>query len=229
MSGLAHWGRVLVVAPHPDDEILGCGGTMARLRRAGQEVIVAIVTTGRPPAFEEAQVAMIRRETEAAHDIIGVSETRHLRLPAAGLDAIPAAEINRRMSDLVTELRPDTLLLPFIGDIHLDHQASFLAAMVAARPRHDAAPARILCYETLSETNWYAPPLTAAFVPNCFVDISDTLPTKLRAFAAFASQVRPFPEERSIEALEALARLRGSTVHMQAAEGFATIRMLERV
>ena len=114
--------------------------------------------------------------------------------------------------------------MPFPGDIHRDHQLVFEAAMVAARPAGPVYPLRILAYETLSETNWNAPFLTPAFTPNVFIDIAETLETKLAAFAAFASQVRAFPAERSVEALSALARLRGATVHRAAAEAFVLVR-----
>lgn len=228
MADLTHLGRVLVIAPHPDDEILGCGGTMARLASEGHEVHVAVATQGHPPAFSEESVEQVRREMKAAHEIVGVTKAHLLDLPAAALDRVPAMELNARLGQLIGAIEPDTIFLPFVGDIHTDHQLIFLASMVAARPRHDQAPSRIYCYETLSETNWYAPPITPAFVPNLFVDISDTLEAKLDAFAAFASQVRAFPEERSIEAIEALARVRGATVHLRAAEGFVLVREIAR-
>ncbi|MBT2134058.1 PIG-L family deacetylase [Croceibacterium sp. LX-88] len=228
MSDLKHFGRVLVIAPHPDDEILGCGGTIARLSAEGQEVHVAVTTQGYPPAFSEESVAQVRREMTSAHEIVRVSQTHVLDLPAAALDQVPASQLNAKLEQLVKDVAPDTLFLPFVGDIHGDHQLIFLASMVAARPRHDKAPSRIFCYETLSETNWYAAPVTPAFVPNVFIDISDTLETKVRAFAAFASQVRPFPDERSIEAIESLARIRGAAVHLRAAEAFVLVREIAR-
>lgn len=228
MSGIDHFGRVLVIAPHPDDEILGCGGTIARLVAEGHEVHVAIATVGKPPAFSAEGVARVKSEMEAAHAQLGVVATHQLDLPAAALDTVPAARINAAVGVLVESVAPDTLLLPFFGDIHGDHQLVFTAAMVAARPRHAAAPAQILAYETLSETNWYAPPTTPPFIPNVFIDISAHLDSKLDAFRKFQSQVRPFPEERSIEAIEALARLRGSTVFLNAAEAFMNLRSILR-
>lgn len=228
VTGLAEFGRVLVIAPHPDDEILGCGGTLARLASEGHEVHVAVATRGSPPAFSEESVARVAAEMKSAHAQIGIAKTHQLDFPAAALDTVPASELNAAIGQLVAEVRPDTLLLPFVGDIHGDHQLAFLAAMVAARPRNDWAPHRICCYETLSETNWYAPPVTPAFVPNFYVDISGHLETKLRAFQTFESQVRPFPEERSVEAIEALARFRGSTVYLKAAEAFMLVREIVR-
>lgn len=228
MTSIASLGRVLVIAPHPDDEILGCGGTIARLVADGHEVHVLVATTGKPPAFSAEGVAQVRSEMAAAHAFLGITETHTLDLPAAALDTVPAATINAEIGKVVNDLTPDTLFVPFYGDVHGDHQLVFTAAMVAARPRHDRAPATILAYETLSETNWYAPPVTPAFIPNVYIDISQTLDAKLDAFRKFESQVRPFPEERSVEAIEALARFRGSTVYCKAAEAFVNVRQIVR-
>lgn len=228
MSGLSHFGKVLAIAPHPDDEVLGCGGTLARLVAEGHSVTVAVATTGQHPRFAEGQVQRVAGEMRRAHTILGLTGTRLVGLPAAAMDTLPASETNAAFGKLIDEVAPDTLLLPFVGDIHLDHQLTFLAAMVASRPRHDKAPRQILCYETLSETNWYAPPITPAFVPNLFIDITATLDRKLEAFSAFESQVRPFPEERSVEAIMALARFRGAMVHLHAAEAFMTVRQILR-
>jgi LmbE family N-acetylglucosaminyl deacetylase len=219
-------GRVLVIAPHPDDEVLGAGGTIARLSDSGAEVIVAVVTTGAPPLFAEAVTAKVRCEARSAHACLGVARTVFLDQPAARLDQIPHHELNRALGELVRELAPDTLLLPFVGDIHLDHQLTFLSAMVAARPHGAAFPGRILCYETLSETNWNAPLMTPSFVPNLFVDISAQLERKLDAMRLYGSQQREFPHERSLAALRALAMLRGSTVHRPAAEAFMLVRQV---
>ncbi|KPH65957.1 PIG-L deacetylase family protein [Novosphingobium aerophilum] len=225
---LQHYGKVLVIAPHPDDEILGCGGTMARMVEEGLDVQVAVITSGRPPAFAADGVARVQAEMRSAHAHIGVSRTHMLDFPAASLDIVPAAELNAAFCRIVRDVQPDTLFVPFLGDIHQDHQLAFLASMVAARPRDRQVPTRVLCYETLSETNWYAAPMTPPFVPNVHIDISGTLQRKLDAFAMFESQVRPFPDERSLITIEALARLRGSTVYCEAAEGFILVRAIER-
>ena len=160
-------GRVLVIAPHPDDEVMGAGGTVARLSDAGAEVVVAIVTKGAPPLFAEAATANVRREARAAHARLGVARTVFLDHPAARLDEVPDHELNRALGELVRAVAPDTLLLPFVGDIHLDHQLTFLSAMVAARPHCAEFPGRILCYETLSETNWNAPVIAPASCRTC--------------------------------------------------------------
>lgn len=223
---IEQFGRVLVVAPHPDDEVLGCGGTMARLTAMGGEVHVLVATEGKPPQFSSESVEQVRAEMREAHEVLGVTRTYQLDLPAAALDTVPAGRINAAIGEVVDAVRPDTLLLPFFGDIHTDHQLVFTAAMVAARPRRAGVPRQILCYETLSETNWYAPPITPAFMPDVFVGIGDTLAKKISAFTRFQSQVKPFPDERSVEAIEALARLRGATVFQPAAEAFVNVRQI---
>lgn len=220
-------GPVLVIAPHPDDEVLGVGGTLARLADAGVETHVAIVTTGRSPRFDPALVATVRAEAARAHAALGVTETHYLDCPAAELAEFAHTELNAAVSDAIRRIGPRTLFLPHPGDIHMDHQLSFLSGLVASRPHQHDYPPRILAYETLSETNWNAPYLTPAFVPQMFVDISDTLQRKLDAFALFESQQRPAPHERSVATLSALATLRGATVHRAAAEAFVVIRMVE--
>lgn len=218
--------KALVIAPHPDDEVLGAGGTIARLARQGCDVQVCVLTRGHASRFPEAMTAHVRRESAVAHRKLAVSRTHFCDLPAAELDQVPHAELNARLGEIIDEMEPDALFLPFVGDIHLDHQLTFLSAMVAARPRHERAPSLVLAYETLSETNWLAPGVTPAFIPNFFVDISDTLETKLDAFAAYESQVRAFPDERSIEALRALAIVRGASVFKAAAEAFMLVRQV---
>lgn len=215
---------ILVVAPHPDDEVLGAGGTIARFAAEGRPVHVAIVTSGRAPRFSEDQIRTVRAEAAAAHAHLGVTETHWLDFPAAELSDHPHGALNAGLGALVRDLAPGLVLAPHPGDIHLDHQLSFLSTLVASRPHQAAYPPLVAAYETLSETNWNAPYLTPAFVPNLFIDISATLEAKLAAFRLFASQVRPAPHERSIETLKALATLRGGTIHRPAAEGFVLVR-----
>ncbi|MDJ0858258.1 MAG: PIG-L deacetylase family protein [Dinoroseobacter sp.] len=217
-------GPVLVMAPHPDDEVLGAGGTIAKLSDEGREVHVAVVTRGMPPNFSEKFTETVRAEAQRAHAHLGVTETHWLDFPAAQLSELPHSELNSGIGALVRQIDPNVLLVPHIGDIHLDHQQIFLSSLVAARPHSTDFPGTILAYETLSETNWNAPYLSPAFLPNVFADITTTLQRKLDAFAMFESQVKAEPHERSIKSLKALATLRGATVHRPACEAFVLIR-----
>jgi N-acetylglucosamine malate deacetylase 1 len=222
---LLETGRLLVVAPHLDDEVLGAGGTIARLSDAGAEVVVAVVTRGAPPLFSDESEVTIREEARAAHKLLGVDRTLFLDYPAAQLDGVPHHVMNRSLAELIREVAPDTLMLPFVGDIHLDHQLTFLSSMVAARPLSLEFPKRVLCYETVSETNWHAP-FAPKFVPNVYVDISAQLYRKLEAMSLYGSQQRDFPHERSLAALRALAIFRGTTVYREAAEAFMLVRQV---
>ncbi|BDU71228.1 PIG-L deacetylase family protein [Mesoterricola silvestris] len=214
----------LVLAPHADDEVLGLGGSIARWAREGHPVHVVVATRGYPPVWSPDEEAACRAEALEAHARLGVASARFLDLPAAELDTLMHRELNRHLLDAVRRLAPEELYLPFLGDLHRDHQLVAQSALVAARPSHSGYPRRLYAYETLSETNWNAPSLTPGFIPNHFVDISGTLEEKLGAFAAFRSQVKAPPHERSLEALRALAVLRGATVGLAAAEAFVTIR-----
>ncbi|MEL7211925.1 MAG: PIG-L deacetylase family protein [Pseudomonadota bacterium] len=219
-------GPVLVIAPHPDDEVLGAGGTMARLASEGREVHVCIVTSGSPPKYDAAQIERVRSEAKLANDRLGVTDVHWLGFPAAELSETPHADLNAGIAGLVQSLGPEVVLLPHPGDMHLDHQACFTSSLVASRPHQATYPPVLMAYETLSETNWNAPHLTPGFIPSVFVDISETLDAKLDAFALYESQVRQPPHERSPEVLRALATLRGATVHRNACEAFVPVRMV---
>jgi LmbE family N-acetylglucosaminyl deacetylase len=228
-SGLVELTRgrpVVVIAPHPDDEVLGAGGTIARFARMGVEVHVVVLTSGRAPRFTETAVQAVRAEASEAHAVLGVRHTHWLGFPAAELSEHPHADLNAGLGRIMQEVEPNLVLAPHPGDIHLDHQLAFLSTLVASRPHSARHPTFIAAYETLSETNWNAPYLTPAFVPNLFVDIGETLELKLEAFRRFASQVKPAPHERSLGALSALATLRGATVHLSAAEAFVLVRAI---
>jgi len=218
--------RVLVIAPHPDDEVLGVGGTIARHAAEGAEVTVLIATKGYPPAFDEDLVRRGRQEARCAHQLLGVHDTLFLDFPAAGLDSVPHSELNAGIGGVMARVRPDLLYVPFNGDLHRDHQRVFASALVAARPGHANTPRAIYAYETLSETNWNAPFVAPGFAPNVFTDISAHLEKKLAAMRAYASQVKQPPHERSVETLRALATLRGSTVGCAAAEAFVLVRQI---
>ncbi len=227
MSMLDSISRAVVIAPHPDDEVLGCGGTMLRLARAGAQVHVAIVTRAGTDRFGPDVADTGRKEAREAHALLRVAETHFMDLPAAELDRVAHADMNAAMGALMAKIAPDTLFIPFVGDVHLDHQLTFLSAMVAARPRDGRGPLRVYSYETLSETNWYAPGITPAFVPNVYIDISDTIDAKIEAFRCYRSQVKDAPDERSFEVIRALSVFRGATAYRYAAETFMLIRQIE--
>ncbi len=219
--------RILVISPHPDDEVLGCGGIMKRLTYIGQNVFVLVITRGKKEMYSQEKILNVRQEAINAHKIIGVSETRFLDFPAPNLDLVSIAEIASAISAVIKELHISILYLPHKGDIHHDHKVVFDAGLVAARPVNGNSVKRIYSYETLSETEWAAPFGDDAFIPTSFINITDFFAVKLEALKCFKSQLREFPNPRSLKSVEALATLRGSTVGFAYAEAFMTLRIIE--
>jgi len=216
--------KVLLIAPHPDDEVLGCGGTIVRMVREGHDVTVAIVTRG-TPLFPASQVRRVRAEARKVADLLGIRTLRFLDLPVTTLHLIPEHKLNATFSRLVDEFRPELVLLPFPGDRHEDHRQIFDAAMVAVRPDgRRPLVRRVCCYETVSETHWTAPGVEPPFQPNWYVDIGSSLSNKLDAMRLYRSQLDENVPARSLEAIEALARFRGSVAGLRAAEAFWIVR-----
>jgi len=216
--------NVLVLAPHPDDEVLGCGGTIARHVAEGDSVTIVVATRGLNELFSDEQKEQVLAEARKAHAVLGVAETRFFEFPAPALDTVPRYKIAGAIAEVIDNVQPTTLYIPHHGDIHSDHLHLHHAALVAARPLASCPVRRILAYETVSETEWAPPHSDAPFYPTCFIDISEHLQKKLEAMACFESQVKQPPDARSLRTLEALARVRGATIARDAAEAFVLIR-----
>lgn len=211
--------KILVIAPHNDDEVLGVGGTIAKFVATGHEVTVCEVTSGDPVRWE-----MIASEAHAAHKVLGVSRFECLHLPVVELRVTPTIEMNRKFERLIEEIQPNIVFIPHKGDMHSDHRETANAAMVALRPYKNPNLKAIYAYETLSETEWNTPSVDNAFIPDTWNDITDYMNKKLDAMRCYKSQLSDFPNPRSLEAIEALAKLRGSTIGFRYAESFMTIR-----
>lgn len=223
--------RVLVLAPHNDDETLGVGATMAKHVAKGDEVFVSILTSiDEYNPVMKPNKAEIRAETKQAMEILGVdySNVIYRDLPNVLLRDEPMYKINKVVYDVVKEVAPDTLYIPFINDLHRDHREIVYAAQVAARTCTDFGRniKEVMMYETLSETHWNIDSVEGGFLPNVYNEIYDFLDLKLRAVQAYKSQLKFFPDVRSVETLKSLAILHGSIAGMRAAEGFMLVRRL---
>lgn len=219
--------NVLVIAPHPDDEIIGCGGTIAKRVAEGHNVYVCIVTKGYEPLFQEQYVEQGRSECRAADKYLGVKETIFLDFPAVMLETVPRYKLNEGISQVVQNIKPDEVYIPHRGDMQIDHKMVVDASMVALRPKYQHVIKRIYAYETLSETGWDIPNTVNDFIPNIYENISKTLKNKIEAMNIFKSQLSDFPAARSLGAIEALAKFRGATVNLDAAEAFSIIREIK--
>ena len=217
--------RVLIVAPHPDDETLGAGGTLAKFVAEGHEVHVLVVAGHLPPLYPVGVYEQTVEEAERAFAVLGIKHHRCLRIPATTLGSLPVHELTGMIEAVVRDVAPQIVLCPY-PDRHIDHRLIFDAVMVAARPVGAAAGIELLAaYETLSETHWNAPHIEPAFVPTWVVDISAFIDAKLRALACYRSQIPEWPGARSIGAAEALAKFRGTQAGCAVGEAFQVIRM----
>ncbi len=222
--------NILVIAPHCDDEVLGCGGMMAKKNAQGATIYVAIVTNGfigAPELFPKEGTEKVRHEAKRAHDSLGVRETFFLDFPAPRLDTIPSYKLSLALEKIIRKYTINELYIPHRGDIHKDHRITYEAALVAARPVNNNPVKCIYAYETLSETEWAAPFPDDAFIPTHFEYLSaEYLEMKIKAFQYFTTQEKQPPHPRSQENIEHLARYRGAAISAHAAEAFHLIRSI---
>ena len=192
--------NILIVAPHCDDEVLGCGGIMAKYAKDHYNVFVAIITNGHigaPELFKKEGTEKVREEALEAHDLLGVQKTYFLDFPAPRLDSIPAYKLSIALSKVIKDHSITDMYVPHRGDIHKDHRITYECALVAARPINNCSVKNIYAYETLSETEWAAPFADEAFIPTRFVDITEHVKDKIKAFQKFTTQIKEFPHPRS--------------------------------
>lgn len=213
--------KALVIAPHPDDEVLGCGGTIPKHSLRGDDVYLCVVTEAYTPDWSEEFIKGRSEEVTKANKILGIKKTYFLGHPTVKLDTIPQKTLNESIAKVVDIIKPDVVYIPHKGDLNKDHRLIFEAALVATRPTIHTVK-RVLSYECLSETEWGQS--IEPFVPNVYIDISDTLNTKIKAMGVYRSEMKPYPHPRSQEAITALAMKRGSEVGSIYAEAFMLIR-----
>ena len=225
---------ILVLVAHPDDEVLGCGGTIAKLASQGSQVHVAYLADGvsardgesGESATRSAELAERQAAARKACEILGVTCAYFGSLPDNRLDSIALLDIVKPVEALIARYRPDTVLTHHAGDLNVDHRRTFEAAVTACRPQPGHPVKTLLSFEVPSSTEWQAPGARSAFTPNWFVDVSTSLDRKLAALSAYDRELRPWPHPRSRQGVEALARWRGTTVGVEAAEAFALGRRL---
>lgn len=221
--------NVIVVAPHADDEVLGCGGTIFNHSEKGDNVYVIIATdasVGAPELFTNHDIETVRSEALAAHKVLGVKSTIFMDFPAPALNAFPEYKISTKLSEIFYEINPRFLYLPHPGDLHQDHNAVYRAALVAARPNENRLIKNIFCYETLSETEWAPHQGSNRFSPNHFVDISGSIEIKIAAMKCFRSQLKNSPHPRSEAGIISLSSYRGNTVCISKCEAFEVERQI---
>ncbi len=225
--------KILVVAAHPDDEVLGCGGTIERLSREGHEIAIAILgegVTSRYDQREKADPALIKALHGKAGEVarlLGAKQLLLHSLPDNRFDTLPLLEVVKVVEDLVTGIKPEVIYTHHGGDLNMDHVITHRAVLTATRPIKGHPVREVYAFEIASSTEWAFQRFEPAFQPNVFVDISGTgVEVKQRAMTMYETEARAFPHPRSPEALAAIARRWGSVVGCEAAEAFELVRFI---
>jgi LmbE family N-acetylglucosaminyl deacetylase len=225
--------RILVVAAHPDDDVLGCGGTLRKLVKRGKSVRVVFLGEGSTCRFSPDQIASaealetIEQRTGFAREslaILGIENYTFHNLPCGRFDTVPIIEIGKIVEKEIADFQPDTVFSHFAHDTHVDHRLASQATLQATRPVTLDPVRNVISFEILSSTEWR---FTESFNPNFFVDIHDELSTKIESFSKYITEERPFPFPRSPEGLTAQATMRGMQVGCASAEAFVIVRSVE--
>jgi len=220
---------VLVCAAHPDDEVLGCGGTIARHVSDGDIVKLVVMTDGVSSREKSSRLKKQERRQalRQAAKALGVQGIYHFQFPDNQMDIVPLLKIVQTIEPIIQREAPAIVYTHHDGDLNVDHRRTQAAVLTACRPQPNCTVKEIYGFEVLSSTEW-ATPQTVAFSPSLFVDISAYLSIKLNALRAYKGEIKPAPHSRSLEHAEALARHRGFTMGLHAAEAFVTYRRIQK-
>lgn len=216
--------KTLIIAPHLDDETIALGGTIRKLSKVKMEVNVIIIGGHLPPLYNKKDYLITKKESKKALKILGAQKVYYFDLPALEFHKNYYNKINSKINELINNLNPTSVFIPF-PDRHIDHRTIFDCAMVNTRPNKKKHPKLVLSYETLSETHWNAPYIEPNFIPDFFINIDTTIKDKIEALNCYKSQIKN-NQSRSVQAVEALAKFRGSQNGCKYAEGFKLIRAI---
>lgn len=224
--------KVLVIAAHPDDELLGVGGTIRKHVKAGDEVYSVILGEGQTSRWEDREntpkeiLDSLNKDSLEAAAILGIKKSYFATLPDNRFDNWDLLDVVKEVEKVIDLINPDIIYTHFEEDLNVDHRITHAAVLTATRPMADCGVREIYAYETLSATEWN---FTArAFKPNYYVDITDEIEDKIKAMDAYKSELKTWPHPRSLEGIRTLAKYRGMQVGMEYAEGFQVVRILNK-
>lgn len=222
---------ILILAAHPDDEVLGCGGTIAKFTDDAAVVHVAFLADGvfsraSEQVAQQLELEARRAAAQKACEILGVKSVSFGDFPDNRMDTVPLLEIIQEVEKLIAKYQPEMILTHHAGDVNVDHRRLHEAVLTACRPQHGHPVKTLLCFEVPSSTEWQLPNSAPVFAPNWFVDISATLERKLAALEVYSAELRAWPHPRSRRGVEHLAHWRGATMGVDAAEAFVLGRQL---
>ena len=226
--------RIFVIAAHPDDEVLGCGATMAKLAEEGHEVYCTILGEGITSRYEKREDAdqelidMLHSRSRSVSELLGVKQLFLYKLPDNRFDTVPLLDVVKIIEDLIDSLKPDVIYTHHGGDLNIDHAIVNRATLIATRPTENHCVKEIYAYEVPSSTEWAFQQFQNSFKPNVFVDIFSSLDKKIKGMELYESEARNFPHPRSGKALSVKAQNWGSAAGLQYAEAFELIRSIRK-
>ena len=224
--------NTLIIAAHPDDEVLGCGGTVARLSQERQNVFIAILGEGITSRYkqrteaDQSMIETLHRRSQQVAELLGAKELFMYNLPDNRFDTVAMLDVVKIIENLINKLKPTVIYTQHGGDLNIDHNITYRATLTATRPMAGFPVKEIYAYEVASSTEWAFQRFSPIFHPNVFTDISGTLEVKIQAMELYESEARPFPHPRSPEALRAMGRRWGSVVGLETAEAFELVRSI---
>lgn len=225
--------KILVIAAHPDDEILGCGGSIHKWTQQGKIVHALILAEGvtsrrneRDPGLDKEQIEHLHKSVEKAHKVVGTKSYSLLDFPDNRMDSVDLIDVVKSIENAISTIQPDTVITHHPYDLNVDHRIIQQAVLTACRPQPNSTVQSILFFEVPSATDWQIQGPQNQFYPQLYVDISGSLESKLKSLEAYSSEMRDWPHSRSIAHAEILAKHRGATVGLSAAEAFSVGRII---
>lgn len=224
--------KVLVIAAHPDDEVMGLGGTIAKLSAQGVECHLLIVTDGSSSQYRGSDnlgeiIEAKKIETKNCADTLGFRSIHYGELPDMKLDTTPHIAINQVIEKVINKVQPDTVFTHFWGDVNRDHQEVYKSTLVAVRPVMGQVVKELYCYRVPSSTEWTPNKADTMFMPNYFVNIEKYAEQKYKAFACYSTELREYPHPRSVQYLRETDKAVGIRIGLFAAEEFVLLRKLD--
>ena len=223
--------KVLSILAHPDDEVLGCGGTIARLSKKGNEIYVLILGEGitsrddiRDKQKRKSETLALRRQAEEANKLLGIKKIFFYDFPDNRFDTIPFLDIVKVIEKIKNQIKPEIIFTHYEKDLNIDHQITYKAVITATRPLEKENVKEIYSFEIPSSTEWSYP---LSFSPNMFYDISETIDVKIKALKEYKSELKKYPYPRSLEGVELTAKNWGMKVGLNYAEAFKIVRIVK--
>lgn len=223
--------NILIIAAHPDDEVLGCGGTVARLTKEGHKAYTLVLgegVTGRDEKRDKdnriEEIEKLKKQMDAANEILGVKKVFTADFPDNRFDSVPILDIIKEIEKVKEQIKPDIVFTHYKNDLNIDHKITFEAVLTATRPMPDESVKEIFSFEVLSSTEWNYP---LTFSPNIFYDIASTLVKKTNAIKKYQSEIRSFPHPRSVEGIKLNAQYWGIHIGQKYSEAFIQVRSIK--